>query len=293
MIKKTYSGPLYIALAATLWSTSGLAVKYIPWMPLSLACARGVIAGITIALFRRKFTVKLTRSVVLSAICLAATTILYICANKLTNAANAIVFQNSAPAYVILLTMLSTRTKPRGVDIITVLLTLTGIAMFFIDHMGHGALFGDILALLSGVTFAGVFFFNSMPDGDPSGASYLGCCLSALLLPFLFFDNSLQTGGVLPWMIVIYLGVFQLGIGYFLFSKGSVSTDPLTASIICMIEPIFNPILVFLVMGERPGALSIMGAVVVLVTILLYNILTAKRIREEAAREQSPVAVEM
>lgn len=271
------SGAIYIMLAAVLWSFGGLGAKFIPWNPLSIACVRGAVAAITIACIRRSWRVTLNRATLLAALCMTATTVLFMTSNKLTTAANAIVFQYTAPVYVIVASILLLKVRPRPVEIITVLVTFGGISLFFIDHLGHGRIVGDLVALLSGVSFAGVFFFNSLPEANPQEASYLGCLLSALLAPVLFFDPQVTAGGVLPWAVVILLGILQLGVAYFLFAKGVQDTGAVTSSIICSAEPILNPIWVFLVVGEMPGVLSIIGAAIVVATICFYNIMTAKR----------------
>ena len=269
-------GPVYIMLATLLWSFAGVAAKYIPWHPLSIACVRGTVAAITIGCVRRRWRVTLTRSTVLAALCMNATTVLFMFSNKMTTAANAIIFQYTAPVYVIIGSILVLKMKARPVDIVTVVLTFGGISLFFLDHLGHGKLLGDLLALASGVTFAGVFFFNSMPDANPQDASFLGCALTALLFPALFFDPMLASGPV-PWVVAILLGIFQLGFAYFFFAKGVQQTGAVTSSIICTAEPILNPIWVFLVVGELPGPLALVGAAVVVASICFYNIMNARR----------------
>lgn len=268
-------GPMFILAAAVLWSLGGVGVKFVPWSPLSIACIRGGVAAIAIGCIRRQWRVKLNFPTVMAAACMTATTVLFMSANKMTTAANAIVLQNTAPIYVILLSIFLLKVRPRPVDVCTMVLSSAGIALFFLDHLGHGALWGDVIALVSGLTFAGVFFFNSLPGADPQASSFLGCGFSVVLLPFLFFDPALTSSGPLPWLVVIFLGVFQLGVPYFLFSKGIQETGAVTASILCMLEPILNPVWVFLAMGERPGPLSLVGAGVVILTICLYNAVTA------------------
>ena len=276
-MSKRKLGPLYIALAAVFWSLGGLGAKYIPWHPLSIACVRGTMAALTIILLRRSFKVNLTWPTAATSLCMFATTILFMFANKMTTAANAIVLQYTAPVYVLVASILLAKKRPRKMDIITVSLTFAGIALFFVDHLGHGAITGDILALLSGTTFAGVFFFNSLPGAHPQDASFLGCLLSSTLLPFLLTDTAAVQSGAFPWAVAIFMGIFQLGFAYFFFAKGVRETGAVTSSIICTAEPILNPIWVFLAVGERPGTLAIAGAVIVVLTICFYNVQNARQ----------------
>lgn len=271
-------GPVYVFLAAFLWSFAGVVTKYIPWNAMTIAAMRGAIAAVTIALVRRRWRVKLNFPTVASGICMAATTVLFMYANKMTTAANAIVLQYTAPIYIVLLSILLYRKKPKVLEIGTVLVTIGGIALFFFDSMSPGSLTGDLIALLAGLTFGGVFFFNGYPGAEPQDASFLGCILSALFLPAVFFDKGFTSGagGAAAWGLILFLGVVQLGLAYNFLGKGMKTTSAVTSSIICAVEPILNPIWVFLALGERPGALSIAGAAVVIVTIVVYNVLTAR-----------------
>ena len=205
------------------------------------------------------------------------TTVLFMFANKMTSAANAIVLQYTAPVFVLIASTLASKSKFKLADICTIALTLFGIVLFFVDHLGEGAIAGDIMALLSGATFAGVFFFNGLPDSSPPDASLLGCALSLLLVPFMFTDAQVVAGGALPWVAILLIGVIQQGCAYYFFSKGVQQTGPVAASIICTAEPILNPLWVFLVMGETPGFLSLIGGAIVVVSISVYNVMSAKR----------------
>ena len=96
-------GPMLIFLAAVLWSFAGIASKFIPWGPLSIACVRGVIGALVLGLANRRWFFKPTRAVWLGALATVSTSVLFMTANKMTTAANAIVLQYIAPAIVILL----------------------------------------------------------------------------------------------------------------------------------------------------------------------------------------------
>ena len=276
---------MYVTIGALLWSIAGLALKYIPWHPLSISCVRGTVAALTIGCIRRKWRPRMTRATVCAALCMFVTAILFMFANKLTTAANAIVIQYTAPVYVLLASAMVRKTRLRTLDILTVVFTIGGVILFFVDQLGEGAWLGNALALLSGATFAGVFFFNSDASANPEDASYVGCAVSIFLLPLLLSDPQVQLPAAdwTPWIAVILLGVFQLGLGYFFFAKGVQQTGAVTAVIISAAEPILNPVWVFLVMGERPGTLSIIGGIIVIVTICIYNALNARQANASSA----------
>jgi len=270
-------GPLYIVIAAIFWSFGGLLGKLIPWSGLTIAALRGIFAAITIAIYRRNFRFKFNKPILLAGISLTITTILFMLANKMTSAANAIVLQYTSPVFIILLTLIIYKQKPRKRDIFAIIGVIIGISIFFFDQFKSGNYYGDLIALASGLSFAAVFFANKLPNASPIDATYLGNLLSIFILPFIFFDQSfIQNQSPTIWLYIILMGVFQLGFGYIFFSLGIKQTAATTSSIIATLEPILNPFWVFLVLGEIPTPLAIVGGLIVLVTVSIYNTIVTR-----------------
>ena len=275
-------GPLLLVFTAVLWSFAGIAVKFISWSPITIACLRGILAAAVIGLINwRRFT-RPAPAVWLGAVALFATSIIFILCNRLTTAANAIVLQYTAPIFVIFLSALLLHNRPTRLDIFTVLFTLAGIVLFFIDHLGHGALIGDCLALVTGLTFGLVFIANSMKGSNPVLVSFLGNLMSIFLLPFALRDPALHAAAPAEWVVILLMGVFQMWLSYALFAVGMETTPPIKASVICALEPVLNPVWVFLLMGEKPGKLAIFGIIIVIATILFYNIATLRIAQQQA-----------
>lgn len=264
-------GSLTIFSAAVLWSFGGLLGKAISLNGLSIAILRGGISALTIGLYRKSWRVHLSRSVLIAGISLSLTTLLYMMANKLTTAANAIVLQYTSPIYIIVFAWIFYKQKPKRDDVIALLFVLFGLLIFFSRELSGGHLLGDALGLLSGLSFAGVFFANKMKDANPVDAVYLGNVLNFLLLPLIFFDDQLYHINAMDITLLLIMGIFQLGIAYILFSKGIQKISATHANIIAIIEPILNPVWVFIFLDELPNAMALMGGAVVLVTILIYN----------------------
>lgn len=276
-MKRPLSGPIYILLAAFFWSLGGVLNKLIPWSGLTIAALRSLIAAITIGIVRKSFKVRWTRSTILAGVFILLTTVLYMIANKLTSAANAIVLQYTTPLHIIVLSLVVFKQKPRKRDLMAIAGVALGIALFFADQLESGRLLGDVLALGSGMTFAGVFFSNKLEGASPVDAAFLGNALGIVLLPFLLIDPLFWANqGSLPWITIIVMGIFQQSLGYLLFSKGIRMTSATTSSIIATLEPILNPIWVFLVIGETPSVLALTGGAIVLVTVLIYNTIVTR-----------------
>ena len=274
---KRILGVLCVFMAAVLYSIGGLCIKVIPWNGLAINGGRTLIAlpviGIYLVIVRHRL--RWNRWVFVGSVCICATNCLFTLANKLTTAANAIVLQYTAPIFVILLSALFLQKRPRRLDVIACAVVLAGVVCCFVDSLAAGGLAGDILALLAGLSYAGVFLLNDMPDSDPISSVFWGCLLSAAIgLPFLVGETDF---GVVPIVSLIVLGVFQVAVAYIFLTIGLRSTAAVTASLVSGIEPVLNPILVAVFYHEYIGPMALVGAVIVLGAVIVYNVVSAKR----------------
>ncbi len=278
MLEKSTKGPILIAITAILWSFGGLLIKLIPWDAMTIIGLRAVFAAVIIAIYMRRPKIEFSLSVILGAVCMSGTTILFVFANKLTTAANAIVLQYTAPIFVIILSALFLKKRAKAPDLIAVLIVFFGIALFFFDKLKGSAMLGNILALLSGITFAGVFMMNQMPKAKPEQAILLGHLINITIgLPFVLRN---VTFAPVPWLAITLLGIFQLGLAYVLFSIGIKLTPAVSASLIASLEPLLNPIWVFMLTGEKPGFWALVGGAVVLITVIIYTVTSNKNAKQ-------------
>ena len=195
----------------------------------------------------------------------------------MTSSANAIVLQYTSPVFIILLTFIIDKQKPKKRDIFAIFGVLLGICLFFFDQFKNGQYLGDLIALASGLSFAGVFFANKLPNASPIDATYIGNLLSFIILPFVLFDTSFQLNqNPTIWMYIIIMGVFQLGFGYIFFSLGIKQSSATSSSIIATLEPILNPLWVFIFLGEKPSILALIGGMIVLLTVTIYNTIVTR-----------------
>ena len=270
---------LFVFLASVCFSTGGLFIKLVPWSALAINGARNLICAAVIGLYllitRRKIV--FNRRVLIGALSMIGVTTLFAVANKLTTAANTIVLQFTAPVFVILFMSLFYHQKPGRVDLVTCFLVLLGVVLFFVDGIQAGNLTGNIVAILSGVCYAGVFMMNTGKGADAISSCFLGQLTAGLVMTPLCFR---ETDFSLPVMAaVLALGIVQVGGAYILFSIGIRHTQAVTASLITGMEPIMNPLLVAVFYGEQVSALAVTGAVIVVCSILAYNVWLARKKR--------------
>ena len=260
--------------AGLLWSLGGLLIKSVDWNPLAIAGARSAIASLLLlAVLRRP---KLTWSGVQvgGALAYAATVILFVAANKLTTAANAILLQYTAPIYTAILGARFLGERATRGDWATIVIVIFGVMMFFIDHLTLGGLAGNLLALLSGLTFSVLAVLLRKQKGESALESVLmGNLITALIgLPFMFQSSP----GGQSWLGLVLLGVFQLGLSYVLYTEALKRISALEGILIASIEPILNPLWVFMALGEKPGPWALIGGAIVLMAVtgrsLLKNV---------------------
>lgn len=269
-------GALLVFLAAVLYSIGGLCIKLIPWSAMSINGGRNIVAVLVVGgyLLIARHKPKWNRGVVLGAICVSGTNILFTIANKLTTAANAIVLQFTAPIFVLLLSVLFLHKKPSKLDMAVCAAVLTGVICFFLESLGAGDALGNVVALGSGLSYAGVFMLNDMPNADPISSVFWGDIFSAVVgLPFLLCERDFS---LVPMISLIVLGAFQVGLAYILMCQGLKTTPAVTASLLSGIEPVLNPVLVALFYHESVGPLAFLGAVIVVGSIVIYNLLLAR-----------------
>ncbi len=275
------SGAVLIAMGCVAWSFSGVLGKWTPWGPLSIIGARALLAALAFGRLRGGYRIKPSKGTWLGALGVALTSLTFITANKLTTAANAIVLQYAMPAVVIMASWVLFKQRATKLDLVAAIVTMLGVALCFVSGLTVGNPLGDLLALLSAVTFSVVFFAARLPGTDPMDYSYLGNVLSCVCLLAIPFDP----GFVLSWQAL--LAALLMGIclttGYWLFSRGmQAGVSPITASIVANIEPVVNPIWVFLALGEKPGVFTLLGAALVLCSVTVYSVVSARRMQRLA-----------
>lgn len=265
-------GRTCIALTAILWGLAGVCVKSIEWGSFSLMAARSLISLFMLFIYKGSLKLNFSKTNILGALMMSLTGILYVAAIKKTTAGTAIVLQYIAPIIVFLYSVFFQKKKAKLTDFFITLAVFSGCVLSFSDSLDPTHIFGNILGLLSGFTFAFQIIIMNSPDADSRDSQIISNLFSFIFcLPFMFFDKSLvfNTKNII-WVLV--LGVFQYGLANILFSKGIKLTDKVEASLILTIEPIFNPIPVAIFCNEKMGARAVIGSAIVIIFVTLYSV---------------------
>ena len=274
---------LFVLAAAVLWSTGGLFIKWVTLSGLELSFGRSLLAAITVAIFTRREGFGLNKVTALASILYAALLLLFVLATKETTAANAIFLQYTAPVYLLIFEPLFYKEKFRSRDLVVVIFCVAGMSLFFVGKLRPQDVTGNFLALGSGLCFACYFLLlrhtKARAVNRASSVIY-----GNLLLVIIAAPAALK---VLPHISkgdavgIVYLGVVQIGIAYTLFtvamSRGVRSLD---AGIVGYVEPVLNPIWVFLAIGERPSSWAILGGAIIVVAVVCHMLFEARSGRQ-------------
>ncbi|HEX3067560.1 MAG TPA: DMT family transporter [Thermoanaerobaculia bacterium] len=263
-------GILLIIGAALLWSTGGIGIKAIADSALKVTFYRSLFAAVALMLFlgrgvwaRRQW--KSTTAFIIAIISYGGCLTSFVIATKWTTAANAIFLQYAGVVWVLLFSPLVVREPMRTRDAAAITVAFAGMALFFVGRFEAHGMAGNAMALLSSVFFASLILVLRREQRAAQAAVTWGNVVCALaVLPFVAHDLALTPRS---FAVLAFLGIFQIAIAYVLFVRGLAFVTATQASLTGMLEPVSNPIWVFLFLGERPSVFAIAGALVVLAAI--------------------------
>ncbi|MEO7660525.1 MAG: DMT family transporter [Pyrinomonadaceae bacterium] len=303
---KTIPPVALVVIAVFLWSTGGLFIKLTALDAYQVTFFRSLLAGITVFILTRKAGLRINAFGIMCSVIYATLLFLFVWATKHTTAANAIFLQYTAPVYILILAPFVIGEKFHFRDLVTVIFCIGGMSLFFVGDLTIGDYQGNIAALGSGI-FLGLYIMllkhpkaigsAGVKEKESGGTSDLETISSTpqlpntstalnpvitviygnLLLAFLTLPSgiaSIPTITPLDIAAVAFLGIIQIGVAYILFIKGvHGGTRPLDASIIGFIEPLLNPVWVFIFVGERPSQWALLGGTIIIVTVVAHTLI--------------------
>lgn len=280
-----FASPLwFVFVAAVLWSTGGLFIKSTSLDAFELTFWRSLLAALTVMFFTRREGYGFNRVALLASVMYAALLLLFVFATKWTTAANAIFLQYTAPVYVLLLEPVLYKEKFRSRDLLVIAACVAGMSLFFVGKLRPQDIDGNLAALASGVCFACYFLLLRHPQ------SRLVNKASSVIYGNLLLAFACSYAGVkaLPKMhaqdagIVVFLGVVQIGLAYTFFTIGmSRGARSLDAGIVGYIEPVLNPLWVFIFIGEQPSRWALAGGSIIILAVICHTIYGARKVMRE------------
>jgi drug/metabolite transporter (DMT)-like permease len=256
-------GILLVAGAALLWSTGGLGIKFLSEPPLKIAFYRSATAALALIVLFRPRLWRWTPAFLVGIVSYAACLTTFVLATKWTSAANAIFLQYCGVIWVMLLSPLVLREPFQKRDAAAIGTAFAGMLLFFAGRFESRGYAGEIAALASSIFFAGLVLALRRERGAVAEAvvTYGNVLAAVALFPFVRRELAV---GFSSAAVLTFLGVVQIGVAYALFVAGLRHVTATQAALVGMLEPVSNPIWVFLFLGETPSLYSIAGGVIVL-----------------------------
>ena len=275
MTKTQKIGTAQMLACSLLWSMAGIMFKYIPWNGVVIASLRAAIAGAVVLAFIRVRGMELSVSAktIPTGIAKGLTCLLFVVANKMTTAANAIVLQYTAPVFLLLFSALIYGRRFSRADVTAVGLTLAGISLFFLGQFDAGRMIGNLIAVAAGASMGVMYMLmGEVTESERLSSVLIGEAFTFLVgVPFLFLYPPAVTA--VPAALIVILGIFQLGIPYILYSLAAGKCSPLACCLLGALEPLLNPLWVLIFYGEKPGVFALIGGAVVIATVTVWSML--------------------
>jgi drug/metabolite transporter (DMT)-like permease len=270
MLQERQKAVLLLLCTAVLWSTGGLLIKWVDWHPMAIAGMRSAIAATFLLLVLRRPAFTWSGVQMSGGVAYAASVLSFVVATKLTTAANAILLVYTAPIYVAVLSAWFLQERVTAFDWLTILLVLSGMGLFFFERLTVEGFWGNICAIVGGMAFAWVVLcLRKQKDVSPLQTVLLGNILAAVTgLPFMFASlPSLSS-----WIALGLSGTLQIGLAFVLYTMAIRSVSALEAILIPTLEPLLNPLWVFLAVGEKPSMWTVIGGSIVVVSVTVCGL---------------------
>lgn len=270
-----YKGIIAAIIASVLWSTGGIFIKLINWNPMAISGSRSLIAALILLVYIRRPKFTKSKPQIIGIIAYVSTVMFFVIANKLTTSANAILLQYTAPIFVAILGVLILKEKLHWYDLVTILVVFSGMLLFFIENVSAGNTLGNIIAIFSGFSFACVTIsFTLQKEGSAIDTVIFGNILTFIIaIPFMLKGLP----DLKSIFFIIILGTFQLGISYIFFVYATKYLKALEVILISVIEPLLNPVWVYIFVGESPGIYAILGGIIVIAAIVIRSTYISKK----------------
>lgn len=268
---------LLLACAALLFSTGGAAIKATTLTSWQTAGFRSAMAAAVILLFLPDSRRGWSWRVLPVGLAYASTLLLFVHATKLTTAANAIFLQATAPAWLLIIGPLVLKEPVRRTDLLYSLALAAGMTLFFLGaedatQFAPNPAAGNLLGAASGLSWALTLTgLRWQATRDTRAGSLATVAVGNLLAMVICLPLALPvtTWTITDALVIPYLGIFQVGLAYLCLTKGMKHVPAFEASTILLLEPVMNPIWAWLLHGERPASLALLGGGVIVASTLV------------------------
>ena len=280
---KNNSKAYFLIIAAVIiWSLSGLLVKAVNVDPLWISLIRCLGGGIFLLPYIFKEKIYPMKNILFGGIFMAIFLLSLTITTRISSSAMAISMQYTAPIYVIGYGFYKSK-EIKFEKFIVFLLIFAGIIFNSITSMNGG----NWWAIVSGITIGLAFVFYSynlqkVKKGNLLGIVALINIISAIFYGLLLvFRYSPPPSSFNEIIILSISGIVISGISYALYGEGLREISMEKAMIICLAEPVLNPLWVYLGKGEIPSMTTIIGSILILLSAIIDIAFSIKNNKKE------------
>ncbi len=281
------TGVGYVLLATAGWSLSGLFVRLMPSLDgWQINCWRGFWMSCALAIYLvfihgRNLKTVITAvplfAVVISALCFAIGTTVYVTSLTLASTATVSVIGATSPLVTGLLSPWITRERPGIWAWLAAFVVLSGMGIIAWNGFGHGTIAGILLSFGVPLTFAGqTLMLRRYRDLDMMPSICLGGLISFVIAGaaslLIGHGHSALNLTAHDFQLLMLMGPLQLAAPLVLYGMGARFVPAFTLSLIAMLDAVINPFWPWLFLGETPGGIEFIGGLVILAAVMIYMV---------------------
>lgn len=249
-------------------------IKSISWDGIDVTGWRALLVCLFFPLLGYRPSRKPSKAIVIGAIGYALMCTSFIVATKMTFVANVIVLQYGAPVYIALLSRAVLNEPVTRLHWLTLIFVMCGIGTFFFDQLGPGNLYGNLLAIGSGLAAASYpLTLRALRQANPNDVTFYGSLLMAGVFLPTMLDIDLRLEDI---ALILVLAFFQQTLSNYLYAEALRHLGALESTLITGLTPILSGLWAYLILREVPGRFSLIGGGIVLSSVLCYSIVSAR-----------------
>lgn len=287
-------GRLLLILAAMLWSTSGVVLKSPPLaeLPLSmrgpvLACYRAFFAFLFLVPFVPRRAVRWRPMLIPMVVFFATMNFLFITAMTYTTAAAAIFLQYTSSVWAFVFGLFFLKERIDRGNLVALAFAVIGIVWIVAGDWGGENAFGNMLGLGAGFSYAGVILcLRVLREENSAWLIALNHLVGGIVLLPIVWQADPSELRLSQWTLIAALGITSMSLPYVIFAKAIRHVSTQEAGLLLLLEPVMNPIWVWLFWREQNSPAVLIGGGLILFGLALrYVCFPSKRPADSPTHE--------
>ena len=197
----------------------------------------------------------------LLALIIGTSNIFFVYGMSNTTVTNAVFLMSTGPLWAAFASFLFLKKIVELKTIIAITGSMVGIIVMFSQGLQSSNYLGNVIILGVPICFAfQLTIINKRSDIDYMPSTFLAGVLVLLVGVFTITDHSINTRDL---YIILFMGAFQVGLGFILITIGSRYIPPHRAALYVLLEPVLAPIWAWVGVGETPEIIELLGGLIV------------------------------